>query len=771
MKNIIVKIIKYIRNYFVLGAFVVLPVLCLVTWNFPEELEFFIDTPSSVSIRIAQGYDSAKGDVAGLKFSRLLGLATHMHDNVAARMFFARPFDVDRCAYQIVGDNATFEFKKLSITRRLLLRWDLPAKNFLSSFDMSDNVDVSVDDDGRCIVKVRGASGCFWPKRSGLEWSFPSVSLSKWYGARRYVLYAAQLLLLLFALLPMFIRHEPWPLKSRLVPSAVIAFAFAIFVSAVLPLQTFLSNRDAFGIATVDVLKASLQYTTVMGLVMFGCLYATSFCYGRFFHVALSLFLLYEYLQTGILSIGFPTLNGDQQFFLNGSLAMRDMAVFAVIMGVGFGCYRFIKRYVHWIALAVAVLGLASLLDVRSSEGAEESKNEHSWNNSESEVVESVRYSSDKNVIVLVPDTLQGDVAQDVIEQCPEIRRLFAGFIGFGNNLGMHEYTTLGLPSLMTGRYYEGDMSPNEFLFTMTGRESFVSAYIDANWPTYILPQVQDCAFTNRSRVSRSNQEEEKVECRSAFEKRQSGVPYVNLLDVLSFRLTPFGLKRLSMNLSFAGIDRGGDLCFEGTLLPFLEVAPLSEEKGVAFHMFLSNGLHTPLSYNRHGERMNVPQNYSSMFEQCYFVLDRIGRYMEKLRERGLFDKAFVVIAADHGSGVSKAKLENGDWLPGRLLPILWVKPVGNEAPFVFDYTPTSHAKIKELVVRSKDEDLSIDQIREILKTNKRFYRQHFTGMFKDWHVDAAGKAECRDVECPYKGKGTSEDFFNREWDCKPGAL
>ena len=768
MNRIVNNVITYIRNYLVLIVFIIIPALLLVTWNSPEELEFYIDTPSAISIRIALDSLGSGGDTAKLNFSRTLGLATHAGNNVAARMFFAKPFDVDGCAYKIVGDNAAFEFKKLSISRNFLLRWDLPAKKFLASFEVIGNVETRFDENGRCIMKINGSECVFLPKSNGLGWGCPTLSLAKFYGARRWLLYGAIAFLLMFALLPMVAKCEAWPFRSRVLPSAVIAFGFAVFVCGILPYQTFLANRDSFDVTTVEMLKASAQYTALLGGTMFCCLLVTSYCYGRLFHVAVALFLVYEYLQTGILSLGFPSLNGDQQFFANSSLAMRDMIVLFVIMGIGFGCYKFVRKYMHWVALVVVLLGLASLLDVRGSKEANETLPTHSWNNSDTEVVDSVRYSPDKNVIVLVPDTLQSDVAQDVIEKCPEIRKLFAGFIGFGNNLGMHEYTTLGLPSLMTGRYYEGDMSPKEFLFTMTGKDSFVSDYVDANLPVYVVPQVRDCAFTNRSRASKNSENMPHAIPCSAFEKRQSGVPYVNLLDVLTFRLAPFGLKRMAMNMCSAGIDKGGDLCFEGTLLPFLEVAPLSEETNVALHMFHSNGLHTPISYSRHGERVNVPQNYRAMFEQCYFVLDRIGHYMEKLRARGLFDKAFIVIAADHGSGVSKAKLVNGDWLPGRLLPILWVKPVNNSAPFVFDYTPTSHDKIKELVVRAKDENLSIGQIREMLKTEKRFYRQHFTGMFKDWHVDAVGKVECRDVECPYKGKGTSEDFSQREWDVKP---
>lgn len=759
MKIILIKMAQYIRNYLVLNVFVIVPILFLVTWNFPEELEFFIDTPSALSIRIAQGCDNADDNASGLTFSKALGLATDAGGNVAARMFFARPFDVNQCAYKFVGDDVTFEFKKMSISRHLFFRWDLPARDFVASFEMSDNVNVRFSDDGRCFMKINGAEAIFRPKRTPLDWSFPSLTLVKFYGLRRMLLYASQFFLLMFAFFPMCIRQEKWAAKSRVAYSVAVAAAFAVFVCGVLPLQTYLANRDAFDIMPLDMAKSALYYVVALGAASFCCLLVASCCYGRLFHVILSLFLLYEYLQTGILSMGFPSLNGDQQFFTNGALALRDLLVFAGIMCAGLGCYKLIKNYAHWIALGVALLGLASLFDVKGSTDQTRKLPEHAWKNSKFEVVESVCYSPDRNVIVLIPDTLQGDVAQDVIEKCPEIRALFAGFTGFSNNLGMHEFTLLGLPSLMMGRHYEGKQSPTEFLYSIAGKDSFVAAYVNEGLPVYALPHVRDCAYTNRSRGADSGQVEKKTRPCSSFEKRQEGVPYVNIWDVLTFRLSPFFLKRMVMNLNFAGIDGGGDLWFEATLLPFLEVAPVSSEHKTALHVFHTNGLHTPIGYDRTGKRVNVPQDYRSMFEQCYFVLERIGRYMEKLKSLGVFDNSLIVIAADHGGGVSWSSLAGGEEVPGRLRPILWVKPIRNQAPMVFDYVPTSHVKIKDLLVRSKDEDLTIAQIREILLTGNRFFRQHFTGYFKDWHVDGRGKVECRNAECPYKGKGVADEY------------
>ena len=777
MKECVIKIAQCIRNYLVLNVFVVLPVLCLVTCNLPEELEFFIDTSSAVSIRIAQIEDNGERDCSKLSFSRSLGLATDAGDGVAARMFFAEPFDVDKCAYKFIGENARFEFRKLSISRHLFLRWELSAGEIVSSFEPSDNMSMKLTEDGRCIVTVSGASGVLVPKVSGLEWSMPSITLSKFYGARRGLIYVFQLLIVILAILPVFARRVDWSFKSRVACSAAIAFSLAIFVCAILPFQTFIANRDSFDIPSLDMLCASMRYTVLMGTVVCCCLLATSFCYGRLFYVLLTLFLVYEYLQTGILSIGFPSLNGDQQFFSNTSLALRDLCVFSFIMIIGLACYGYVKKYVHWIALAVVVLGGASLIDVKGSGSEEASLPNHPWTNSNLEVVERVRYSPDKNVIVLIPDTLQGDVARDVVETCPEIRSLFTGFVGFSNNIGMHEFTLLGLPSLMMGRYYDGSMSPIAFLFSMMDGDSFVAPYLKDGLPVYVAPHLKgDCGITTRNQGGVSVDTDMKQKRRddegiSAFRKRQSGVPYVNMFDVLTFRLAPFFLKRLTMCLNFAGIDSGSSLWFEATLLPVLEVAPISSEKATALHVFHTNGLHTPIGYSRTGQRVNVPQNYSSMFEQCYFVLDRIGRYMEKLRERGLFDKAFIVISADHGSGVNRKQLESGDYVPGRMLPILWVKPVNNQEPLAFDNLPTSHIKIKNLLVRAKEEDLTIEQIKDTLKTEERFFRQHFTGFFRDWHVDLMNKVECRDIDCPYKGKGRAEDFTTREWSFDGGSF
>ena len=77
--------------------------------------------------------------------------------------------------------------------------------------------------------------------------------------------------------------------------------------------------------------------------------------------------------------------------------------------------YKWTKNWVHWIALGVIVMGLASLLDVRAPETASAQSSLADGFCPQLDIVESARFSKDRNIIVLVLDSTPAVIASKVL--------------------------------------------------------------------------------------------------------------------------------------------------------------------------------------------------------------------------------------------------------------------------------------------------------------------------------------------------------------------
>ncbi len=66
-------------------------------------------------------------------------------------------------------------------------------------------------------------------------------------------------------------------------------------------------------------------------------------------------------------------------------------------------------------------------------------------------------FSRNGNVIHLLPDGLQSDIAQQVLEENPDLAAEFEGFTFFANHLGMFQGTAPSIPTILTGKPFELD--------------------------------------------------------------------------------------------------------------------------------------------------------------------------------------------------------------------------------------------------------------------------------------------------------------------------
>lgn len=536
--------------------------------------------------------------------------------------------------------------------------------------------------------------------------------------------------------------------------AVILSASASVFFTVLVPVQTFLANQDMFDYGAWDVLCAVLPWTVCVFCALTIVLMVCEKLFGRMLAVVVSGLLICEYLEIGVLSIGLPPLNGGILIYGNFIRKFLDFGVICVILSLWLALYRWTKGFAHWAAVIVIALMVASLFDVRKERHEVGGPLEGGYC-SLAEVAGSVRFSRNGNVIVLVLDSFPSSVASKIIRKEPGLLSDFQGFTAYDNNVGMHGYTQRGLPGLMTGRFIRSDESAADYMNSVFGKESFLYPYVCGGNPVYYSSDMLTHGYTNQAvapQMKAGTASSGSDSSLPILDRPSNGVPYLTLRDVCDFRLRLYRWKVSVLYRAYRRMrqTRTADTAcvHERDLYPMTLNNEISADAPKTLCVFHTAGVHQPVLYDRNGETLPRPSDSLSAHEEYgAFVLRQVADFLKGLRQRGVYDNSLVVITADHGLEC----LRKGDGKDGygSDTPMLWVKPIESHADFSSSRLPTSHVKICQLVVRSKDADLKVDDVDKILTTRDRhFYEQFGTSRwahgnliyFYRWTYDDDGK-------------------------------
>ena len=500
---------------------------------------------------------------------------------------------------------------------------------------------------------------------------------------------------------------------------AIVAAALAVFLALVVPLQSYLGNSELYPVSLLRLLVELGLLAAVLSAVLF----AVSRLLGRFLGDGLSCFLtaviVCVYLETGLLSFGLPEINGAFMPELDSiARGVADVVVWVVVIAGFLALTRKIACWLPHVSMAVLVLGVASLFDVRR-EGGEDVASESTTDFlaagervNQMTVVANVRYSPVRNVLVFILDSMPCTLTTEVVSSDERLRAKFPGFVAYPGNVGMHDSTKFGVPGLMTGRYYyAAEMTKAEYPLTMYGEESFLGTFCKAGWNVAFSPDLLPFGFTTLPIATRVSFDDRRTRDWLAILRRSKEVPYLCLFDLVAFRVAPFFFKGpiayAKIRHAVRGRHADGDFWSESRMYPTLAAAPSNDDRKPFLGVFHSWGAHPPWAVD---QRTTIVAK-----------LEELGKLMETYRARGLYDNSMIVVTADHGN--DEAPPPRG--YPPSASALLWVKPEGAREPFVVSAAKTTHAKIAALAKAACARKLTVEEIEHLLVAERRLFRGH----------------------------------------------
>ncbi len=394
-------------------------------------------------------------------------------------------------------------------------------------------------------------------------------------------------------------------------------------------------------------------------------------------------------------------------------------------------------------------------------------------------------FSKGRNVILLVLDTFQSDLFQEILNEEEEYREMFRGFTYFRNTLSAFPKTYTSVPSFLTARPYDNSVPMQDYIRRTYGTDSALPTLLKGKGyrvELYPYPGTEKTIHFDTSVAS------------NLAPRGFGGVNREHaafLTDISLFRGLPHVLKRFVYNKQHwllkrvfrykepeaAGVQSKGSKGASSAVRKFSKQAlkyfdirftrdllhnASLEGNQDTFKFFHLNGLHRPLVLDRDLEVKEMSYSERSSFKtQGTACLEITRLFLEKLKALGIYDDALIIVMADHGCadypyGVkleaagltepgeapAEGAAASGPAIPAHIkasgLPMLLVKPVNagadelnvSDAPVSLTDLPATVLQAAGIPPAPGMPGTPVFSIDETTPRRRTFYYHNWSG----WH-------------------------------------
>lgn len=464
-------------------------------------------------------------------------------------------------------------------------------------------------------------------------------------------------------------------------------------------------------------------------------------------------FLLW--LQGNVIVLNYGLLDGREINWNNYIVyGVIDTALWLILLFVALIKSAFVYKLIKKVTIALVLIQVVSL-----SIAWFQAPEQPYWKKYDVNDKSKYTFSSKKNIIILVLDTFQTDIFQELVNEDPKYKETFQGFTYFRNAVGGFPSTYLSIPLILTGKYYDNSVPVPEYL-----KNSFTSSSIP-----FILKKnnYQVDLFTDKRLIYCNENIASNIIKSSGVSDKKEELIYT--YKVTLFRYLPHYLKRyfytmgnpIGGDLKSAGDSSGKDLKSAGDpsgkdlksvgepIDADLEFANkiLSESntssKQYVFKFFHLWGTHPPFHLNERLEREDQKFDRSGYKIQAKAALEITSRFLSALKKIGVYDNSMIFVIGDHGAGASgsfglnvgasgytednktSVKIKSAVTVTSGL-PLILVKPFNSNKEMRISDAPVSQSDIpktifSELGLKGRFPGESMFSIRETDFRERRF--------------------------------------------------
>lgn len=474
--------------------------------------------------------------------------------------------------------------------------------------------------------------------------------------------------------------------RTATLPKRLLAFGAALLLCAaqflfLVPAAIFTGNPDEFSFNLPSLLVHGLPWlgicaaaTVLLSIVLPNR--ALRSCV-----VVLICFGLALYLQSAILIWDYGQLDGSDIAWDKHRLhGIVDLAVWFCVFLCGLMFRRWIFDRAWRICGFVLTLEILTLTPAFFSTARNTPAPV-----SDAQYAHLFEFSSSKNAIVIVLDSLQSPVFSELLKRDPTLAQEFRDFTYLPNTTSSFPSTLPSIPSLLSGVAYDSSTPLYEYFEEVVAKKSLPAVLRQQGYQVSLATLPGFCRFF------------ESGECAEARRYPAGGADdrsrqeYIELLDYALFRSVPHHLKKSVYNddrwvlRDIIRDEAAQRTRSDGSLnlvSRFEDEAKVSAEKPTFkfIHLLLP---HPPLRVDAQCRILTRGSKLTNegYLEQARCALRAATRLIEKFKLLGVYDQSMIVVTADHGLRLDYGTNDPAYSKPrgllqvSRALPVLLIKP------------------------------------------------------------------------------------------------
>ena len=484
--------------------------------------------------------------------------------------------------------------------------------------------------------------------------------------------------------------------KSSLVAGLLAAMAlnFLFFIYGTLEMY-FLNKADLlFGM--VQVLKVVVPLF-LMGFALAGAVFFVLWITNEKIYIGglISYFIAYlaTYIQGTFLLGDLPIMNGTPYEWSDYAMGrVKTIAAWVIVAIIIIVAYKFLKKEKFFFMVKILSVCMTLMLLVTGVTlciQTESYKSEEIITTFDREF----EVSSNKNFIILMLDSVNTEVANEVIEENPKYQELFTDFTYYRNMLGAYPNTLYAVSYLFSGDWYENDEDLNEYrrrvfdesqLFDKLEAMDYTMGLYTGEIPHYKELTEQFVNVVNLERTVTN------YWGAAGCMIKLSGFRY-GMFDLKQF----FNINIYECYNYFTPSEHVPYTLSNEWLYKKLQAEDFQMVDENWFKFIHVDGAHVPWELNE--DLVNIGQSdYKTMVKVSLNVVEA---YINELKQSGAYDNSVIIVMADHGvnSGVEK------DDCYRHQMPFFCVKGIGEEHEFKISDAPISFEDMQTAFLRLLD--------------------------------------------------------------------
>lgn len=503
---------------------------------------------------------------------------------------------------------------------------------------------------------------------------------------------------------------KPLVLKSCI---AIVLLITLIFVYV--PQSIYFGQREYFGDYFLNLVIPNFDVAFIFGSIILIILVLLPTRLLKYLSSIMLLTGISIWLYADFFTVSYGVLDGSAIDFERQNQRGYLELVAALLLGViGVVFHKFINKQFPFLA----VLLIIALLSVTALKVYQEPDDKELLSEIDEEFF---KYSSDKNLILIVLDTFGSEYFQQLTENEPEILGNYNGFVSYTDAISNYPATQGSVPSFLMGEMIPENVKYNQYLRTRVKERGLPKVLANNGYVVSVLSVYRWF--------------------RPFFPDRYMYEPQISqnvLTDFYGSQLLDFSLFRVVPHFFKTKIYNEGSWFLSNKKSKTTDVPNTFSERGEALMKMMTENavvdnkisdprfkmIHVTIPHPHYRYKADCSKNKSNkgmpltdlMLQQSRCALKLLNKLLTKYKSLGIYDNSVIVVTSDHGARVFNKRLLTGfpSYFEFDSSGILFmIKGINQKSKFRQVDSPLSLIKLRAALLDESLHDSSYDNLKD----------------------------------------------------------